>query len=77
MFHSSIRRLPSATYLFLHADFFPTREAITSIQQSLSDPGFRIVLFRLRFDNDRLIYRIYAFLPDSIQSGRRSEIRGL
>ena len=54
--------------LFLHADSLLSPKAIEAIQQSLHNPRFQIALFRLRFDCDDIIYRIYAFFArfDSI-----------
>lgn len=47
--------------LFLHADSMVTPAAIETIRQSLANPSFQIGLFRLLFDQDRAIYRLYSF----------------
>ena len=47
--------------LFLHADSVVTSKAIDNIVASLEDSRFRASLFRLKFDTQELIYRLYAF----------------
>ena len=47
--------------LFLHADSVLTAEAAHTVISKLHDPDFSIGLFRLLFDSDRAIYRLYSF----------------
>ena len=58
--HRGACRASGHLLLFLHADSVLTPDAVEAIRLSLDDPGFRSSLFRLRFDSDQPIYRLYA-----------------
>lgn len=47
--------------LFLHADSVLTADAARTVLAKLDDPDFSLGLFRLLFDSDRTIYRLYSF----------------
>ncbi|HVZ40521.1 MAG TPA: TIGR04283 family arsenosugar biosynthesis glycosyltransferase [Candidatus Kapabacteria bacterium] len=48
--------------LFLHADTRLTASARTALAEAVRTPGFSVGTFRLRFDRQRLLYRLYARL---------------
>ncbi|MBS1910554.1 MAG: TIGR04283 family arsenosugar biosynthesis glycosyltransferase [Bacteroidetes bacterium] len=55
-------------FLFLHADTWLTASACSALADAVRTPGFSAATFRLRFDRQRILYRLYARLTrfDSI-----------